>query len=97
MTIGEKIKEYRKLNNISQTELASLIGVNVSFLCKIEKNEKKVSLDKLKLIIKVLDIKEEDLENQYFIDKVDDLLSSNNPSSKIEILDQLIKKYKDEK
>ena len=97
MTIGEKIKFYRIEKGISQKYLASLIGVNVSFLCKIEKNEKKISLDKLKLVIQILDLKENDLENEFFINKIEELLINVNIDSKSIIFDQLIKKYKNEK
>ena len=41
MTIGEKVKLCRVEKVISQKELATLIGVDVSFICKVEKIVKK--------------------------------------------------------
>lgn len=37
ITIAEKIKEYRKKNNISQRNFAKLIGVSTQAVCKWEK------------------------------------------------------------
>lgn len=37
ITISEKIKEYRKQNNLSQRNFAKLIGVSTQAVCKWEK------------------------------------------------------------
>lgn len=51
---------------ISQKELASQIGVDVSFLCKVEKNEKNKSLEKLKFISHILKIGYDNLKVEYY-------------------------------
>ena len=55
---------------ISQKELASQIGVDVSFLCKVEKNEKKLSLEKLELISRAISFEIELIKQHYYIDKI---------------------------
>jgi transcriptional regulator with XRE-family HTH domain len=39
MTLGEKIKKLRKEQNISQTDLAEIIGVHQSHIGRYERNE----------------------------------------------------------
>lgn len=70
MDIGTIIKDTRLKIGMSQKELASQIGVDVSFLCKIEKNEKKLSLEKLELISKIISLDIELLKQHYYIDKI---------------------------
>ena len=38
ITIAEKIKTYRKENNLSQKEFGNLIGVSAQAVCKWEQN-----------------------------------------------------------
>lgn len=70
MTIGEKIKFCRIEKGLSQKDLATQIGCDVSFLCKVEKNEKKLSLEKLELISKIISLDIELLKQHYYIDKI---------------------------
>ncbi|MFV0211770.1 helix-turn-helix domain-containing protein [Empedobacter falsenii] len=76
MDIGTIIKEARLKIGMSQKELASQIGVDVSFLCKIEKNEKKISLEKLKLISHILKIGYDNLKVEYYSSKIIEIFNN---------------------
>ncbi|MDD7410156.1 hypothetical protein [Fusobacterium gastrosuis] len=69
MTLGERIKKYRKENVITVKEFVNVLGVPTEFLKKVEAGELSIEapaiLDKLKKLIG--DIPEPTLEN---IDKV---------------------------
>ena len=56
MTIGEKIRYYRQLKNISAKQLAAFVGVNETAIRNYERGYRKVSDDKLSLIAECLEI-----------------------------------------
>ncbi|MBY0066656.1 helix-turn-helix domain-containing protein [Empedobacter falsenii] len=70
MDIGTIIKEARLKIGMSQKDLATQIGCDVSFLCKVEKNEKKLSLEKLELVSNIISIEIELIKQHYYIDKI---------------------------
>src|SRR4051794_20065027 len=39
MTFGERIRELRKAKNLNQTELAEKVGINFTYLSKIENDK----------------------------------------------------------
>jgi len=45
--LGERIRHYRKLNSLTQKQLASEIGVAPLYIANIEQGRKGISLDKL--------------------------------------------------
>ena len=49
-----KIKKYRKLNNITQKQLASKIGISQNYLSELESGKYDISLNLLCKIGKVL-------------------------------------------
>ncbi|WP_285269210.1 helix-turn-helix domain-containing protein [Kaistella rhinocerotis] len=49
MFLGDILRQSRINLGISQKEMADTLGVTYSFLCKVEKNEKKISLEKLQV------------------------------------------------
>jgi transcriptional regulator with XRE-family HTH domain len=59
--IGQRIKHYRRIKDLTQRELAVHIGVASSFIANIEQGQKGVSLDKLVDICRYLDIGLSDL------------------------------------
>lgn len=77
---------------ISQKELASQIGVNVSFLCKIEKNEKNINLNNLLKINKILQLNKDDLKVIFYSEKIKNLLSNESSVIKNKVLEFLQKK-----
>ena len=58
------IKEYRKKQNLTQTELANLAGLNIRQIQKIERGEAKtenITLKTMKAIAEALNTKIDDL------------------------------------
>ena len=96
MVIGTIIKDARLKIGMSQKELASQIGVDVSFLCKIEKNEKNISLEKLKLISHILKIGYDNLKVEYYSSKIIEILSNESGLIKYKVLEFLQKKIKEQ-
>jgi len=86
--IGQKIKDMRTYNNLTQEYIANFTGVNVSHISNIETNKAKVSLTLLVQICNVLDTTAGYiLENEY-----------HNPANTIEKeLFNAIKNMKKEK
>ena len=56
INVGERIKELRKLKNITTTLLADKIGVTQSFISAIENGNKKCSLETLNAICIILNV-----------------------------------------
>lgn len=55
-SIGTKIKNERKQENISQEQLALLTGIDRSYLGRIERGEVSVTVEKLAQIAHVLNV-----------------------------------------
>lgn len=90
--IGDIIRLKRIEMGISQKELASQIGVNVSFLCKIEKNEKNINLNNLLKINKILKLNNDDLKVIFYSEKIKKILSNESGVIKNKVLEFLQKK-----
>jgi transcriptional regulator with XRE-family HTH domain len=56
MLLSEKIKEFRKKKNLSQTELGNLIGVHYSHVGKYESNQQIPSTETLKKLASVFEV-----------------------------------------
>ena len=54
--VGLKIRELRKAHRLTQSELATRIGVQQSDLCRMETGEYKVSLDTLFKILSIFEV-----------------------------------------
>lgn len=61
--IGQKIKKFRKINGISQEELAEKIGISTTHMSHIETGSTKLSLAVLVSIANALDVRTDDLLN----------------------------------
>jgi len=55
-TIGDRIKELRRINNISQEELAFNAGIDNKYISDVELGKRNVSILVLNLIITALNI-----------------------------------------
>lgn len=53
LPVGNKIRELRKSNGLTQAELAGKIGIQQSDLCRMEKGEYKVALETLFKILHI--------------------------------------------
>lgn len=52
--IGQRVKEERKSQKITQTELANLSGVGLNFVSQLEQGKASVQLDKVLLVLETL-------------------------------------------
>jgi transcriptional regulator with XRE-family HTH domain len=57
-----KIKEYRRLNNITQRQLASRIGISQNYLSELENGKYDISLN---LLCKIGEVLEESPKNLF--------------------------------
>lgn len=53
-TLSETLKRYRTLRGLSQERLATLAGVNRTFVGQIERQQKNVSIDSLRRLANAL-------------------------------------------
>jgi len=102
--IGKKIREIRKLRELTLEELAEKVGRNWSFLSQIERGKSIPSIETLFLICNALEISLPDLFEKhksisYKIDSKTDkfiwLFKDANPSEKqtiITVIKQILKK-----
>ncbi|WP_258543369.1 helix-turn-helix domain-containing protein [Parvicella tangerina] len=56
MQVGERIKKYRNMRNITQEEIASNLDISQRAYSKIENNEVQIKLDRLQKIADLLDV-----------------------------------------
>ena len=59
--IGQKIKQYRKMNSLTQKELAAEIGVTHQYIASIEQGLRGISLDKLVALCKFFNVSMADM------------------------------------
>ena len=59
--IGARIRQERKARNLTLEELASIVGIDPSYLQRIEANKKQASLTKLQNIAEALDLPLQDI------------------------------------
>ena len=59
--IGQKIKKFRELKNLTQEYMAAQLEMSQSAYSKIETGESDVTFKKLELISRALDVKPEDI------------------------------------
>lgn len=84
MGIGERIKYYRQINNISRQELATKFEISIHTLAKYEQGQREPSIDMITML------------SDYFNVSIDELIkgetkNSNNSSNKDELISNLIK------
>jgi transcriptional regulator with XRE-family HTH domain len=54
--VGNNIKKYRKILNISQEELAERAGLHRTYIGGIERGERNITLDSLQIIAIALNV-----------------------------------------
>lgn len=57
MKLGHIIKYYRKLHNLTQSEVAELSGINEKYLGRLERNESVPTIDKIEQLCLAFDIR----------------------------------------
>lgn len=99
MSIGEKISELRKLNKMTQIELAKKSSISRSYLADIEKDRYNASVDTLKSIAESLGVTVSELlsdtENLTEEDKKDNLTDKDKKDIE-KSLDATLKRLEEE-
>ncbi len=62
--LGKRLRAYRKLKNLTQQELAELLGISIAIVGGIERGTREPSKDVLGKISLVLGVTEEELRGQ---------------------------------
>jgi len=57
--IGRKVREERKAQGMTQTELAGLSGVGLNFISQLEQGKKSVQMDKVLMVLDTLGLEVE--------------------------------------
>lgn len=57
LLVGAKIKEERKAQSLTQTELANLSGVSVNFLSQLEQGKPSVQMNKVLMVLDTLGLR----------------------------------------
>ncbi|TYS91948.1 helix-turn-helix domain-containing protein [Rossellomorea aquimaris] len=85
--VGRRIQEIRKIRGMSQDELGDKLGVTRSFISKLENGKKKISLEHVENIAKILHIEPTDLlvDKTELIKNYDDLVILREKFTKEEI------------
>ena len=97
--IGQRIRKFRKANNLSQEQLAEKIGISVTHLSHIETGNTKLSLQVLVNIADCLSVQTDELlydtniKNSYLKEEILDIIS-NCSTQDFYILRDIIKAAK---
>ena len=85
--IGQRIRHFRKAQNLSQEQLAEKIGISVTHMSHIETGNTKLSLPVLVDLAKVLQVRTDDLllpqaqsDKPITISEIAQVLDSSTPS-----------------
>ncbi|BBH24388.1 transcriptional regulator [Paenibacillus baekrokdamisoli] len=54
--IGERLRYLRKINNLTQEELAEKAGINASYIGSVERGDRNISIETLEKIINGLNV-----------------------------------------
>lgn len=103
MKLGENIKKLRELKNYTQQYLADELGISLSGYGKIERDQTEITIARLVLISKILEV---DLFTLVYFDGNEVFKngkqgkglgkSPENTALSIDLQQQLIQKYKEE-
>jgi len=76
--LGEKLKNLRETNGLLQKQVASLLGVDVAYYSRMERNEKPVSKNHLKKLADLFCLPEKELLSLWLADKVMHVINDEN-------------------
>jgi len=97
--IGQKIRKYRKLNGLSQENLAEMVNISVTHMSHIETGNTKLSLPVFVDIANALNVATDDLLNNekikrdVAVSEIAEILN-NSSSEQIRIISDIIKATK---
>lgn len=94
-TFGDKIRAQREKKGMLLRELAAKIDVDTALLSKVERGERKMKKQKVKVIAKILGLKTNDLITYWMADKIYDLVEDDkNALRAISVAEEQIKYMK---
>ena len=70
MTLGSKLKELREAKGLVQREVGAVIGLDGTYISKIEKNDKSVNRDHLSVLADFFSCDENELQTLWLADKL---------------------------
>lgn len=62
MLIGEALKKARESKGLTQKQLAEMLYVDPSLVCRWEKGQRRISLDELTVILEILEMTLDDFK-----------------------------------
>ncbi len=65
-----RLKELRLSNNLKQREVGALVGLDGTFISKIERNEKSLNRSHIKVLAKHFQVNEDELQILWLADKI---------------------------
>ena len=63
MTLTDKIRAFRTIKNLSQENMAQMIGISSTAYAKLERGETEMSYTRLEQVAQVLEVRVTDLIN----------------------------------
>lgn len=83
MYLGELIKSHRELQQLSQKVVADAIGVDVPMYSRMERGQRPIKKEHIKILSNLLKIKEEELYKYWVAEKVYNIVADEDNASEI--------------
>lgn len=83
MYLGELIKSHREQEQLSQKIVADAIGVDVPMYSRMERGQRPIKKDQIKILSNLLKIKEEELYKYWVAEKVYNIVADEDNASEI--------------
>lgn len=83
MYLGELIKSHREQEQLSQKIVADAIGVDVPMYSRMERGQRPIKKDQIKILSNLLKIKEEELYKYWVAEKVYNIVADEDNVSEI--------------
>jgi HTH-type transcriptional regulator, competence development regulator len=94
-SFGELIRRHRKFKGFTLTQLAALLDMDSANLSKIETGKRDFDERKLIKLAKIFNLNFEDLQTEYFSDKIAKKLYENSvPEKTLLLAEQKVKYYR---
>lgn len=83
MYLGELIKSHREQQQLSQKVVADAIGVDVPMYSRMERGQRPIKKEHIKILSNLLKIKEEELYKYWVAEKVYNIVADEDNASEI--------------
>ena len=83
MYLGELIKSHREQQQLSQKVVADAIGVDVPMYSRMERGQRPIKKEHIKILSNLLKIKEEELYKYWVAEKVYHIVADEDNASEI--------------